>query len=78
MAVEEEVEEKDGLVGLGRCLLRRVEECVFVLGVDRGGFGWLAVGSGWWGWVSGEVSGILVCEAGCILENLESFLDNEG
>lgn len=25
-----------------------------------------------------KVSGILVCEAGCILENLESFLDNEG
>ncbi|KAG8662762.1 D-2-hydroxyglutarate dehydrogenase, mitochondrial isoform X2 [Manihot esculenta] len=25
-----------------------------------------------------EVSGILVCEAGCILENLISFLDNQG
>ncbi|KAH9618100.1 hypothetical protein KSS87_010114 [Heliosperma pusillum] len=25
-----------------------------------------------------KVSGILVCEAGCILENLESFVDNEG
>ncbi|GMH24569.1 hypothetical protein Nepgr_026412 [Nepenthes gracilis] len=25
-----------------------------------------------------QVSGVLVCEAGCILENLESFLDNEG
>ncbi|KAL9245896.1 hypothetical protein vseg_019495 [Gypsophila vaccaria] len=25
-----------------------------------------------------KVSGILVCEAGCILENLETFLDNEG
>ncbi|XP_057529185.1 D-2-hydroxyglutarate dehydrogenase, mitochondrial isoform X1 [Amaranthus tricolor] len=25
-----------------------------------------------------KASGILVCEAGCILENLESFLDNEG
>uniref|UniRef100_A0A7C9F3D8 FAD-binding PCMH-type domain-containing protein n=2 Tax=Opuntia streptacantha TaxID=393608 RepID=A0A7C9F3D8_OPUST len=25
-----------------------------------------------------KVSGILVCEAGCILENLESFLDDEG
>ncbi|KAL9269920.1 D-2-hydroxyglutarate dehydrogenase, mitochondrial-like protein, partial [Drosera capensis] len=25
-----------------------------------------------------KVSGILVCEAGCVLENLESFLDNEG
>ncbi|XP_010679807.2 D-2-hydroxyglutarate dehydrogenase, mitochondrial isoform X2 [Beta vulgaris subsp. vulgaris] len=25
-----------------------------------------------------KVSGILVCEAGCILENLESFLDSEG
>ncbi|KAF7120486.1 hypothetical protein RHSIM_Rhsim13G0235800 [Rhododendron simsii] len=25
-----------------------------------------------------EVSGILVCEAGCILENLVSFLDNQG
>ncbi|KAA8547437.1 hypothetical protein F0562_003699 [Nyssa sinensis] len=25
-----------------------------------------------------KVSGILVCEAGCILENLVSFLDNEG
>ncbi|GAB4847483.1 D-2-hydroxyglutarate dehydrogenase, mitochondrial, variant 3 [Ancistrocladus abbreviatus] len=25
-----------------------------------------------------QVSGMLVCEAGCILENLESFLDNEG
>ncbi|KAG6394579.1 hypothetical protein SASPL_145168 [Salvia splendens] len=25
-----------------------------------------------------KVSGILVCEAGCILENLMSFLDNEG
>ncbi|GKU99235.1 hypothetical protein SLEP1_g12108 [Rubroshorea leprosula] len=25
-----------------------------------------------------KISGILVCEAGCILENLTSFLDNEG
>ncbi|GAB2279508.1 D-2-hydroxyglutarate dehydrogenase, mitochondrial [Dionaea muscipula] len=25
-----------------------------------------------------KVSGILVCEAGCVLENLESFLDDEG
>uniref|UniRef100_A0A2N9GQR8 D-2-hydroxyglutarate dehydrogenase n=1 Tax=Fagus sylvatica TaxID=28930 RepID=A0A2N9GQR8_FAGSY len=25
-----------------------------------------------------QVSGVLVCEAGCILENLVSFLDNEG
>lgn len=25
-----------------------------------------------------KVSGILVCEAGCVLENLESFLENEG
>ncbi|GFY87950.1 FAD-linked oxidases family protein [Actinidia rufa] len=25
-----------------------------------------------------EVSGVLVCEAGCILENLVSFLDNQG
>ncbi|KAL2348577.1 hypothetical protein Fmac_002577 [Flemingia macrophylla] len=25
-----------------------------------------------------KVSGILVCEAGCILENIMSFLDNEG
>ncbi|KAF5198320.1 D-2-hydroxyglutarate dehydrogenase protein, partial [Thalictrum thalictroides] len=27
---------------------------------------------------TGFVSGILVCEAGCILENLDSFLLNEG
>jgi D-2-hydroxyglutarate dehydrogenase len=25
-----------------------------------------------------EVSGVLVCEAGCILENLATFLDTKG